>query len=95
VGIVVIRAIVIIVPLLVSLMLDAVSFLALILDLVVCISIADDVTQVSFVPTLVALLWWSDAAGRVPVQAQAVVRVLIPPSVSTLGGGYLSYPVPI
>jgi hypothetical protein len=86
VGLVVIRAKVIIVPFLTSFMLHAVSFLAPIFNPVTCISVANDVTQVSPVSILVALLWWSDVASRVPVCAWAVVRVLTLPSVSTHRG---------
>jgi hypothetical protein len=56
VGLVIIRAIVIIVPFIVSFTLDAVSFLALIFDSVTCISVADNVMQVSLVLVSVALL---------------------------------------
>jgi hypothetical protein len=87
VGFIVIRAIVIIVPFLTLFTLDKISFLALILNPVVCFSVVDDITHVSFIPTLVALLRWSDAASRVPVWNQVVVKVLTPPSVSLLGGG--------
>jgi hypothetical protein len=90
VGFIVIRAIVIIVPFLTLFTLNKISFLALILNPVVCFSVADDITQVSFIPTLVALLRWSDAASRVPVWNQVVVKVLTPPSVSLLGGGVLN-----
>jgi hypothetical protein len=56
VGLVVIRAIVIIVPFIVSFTLATVSFLALIFDPVTCISVADNVMQVSLVLVSVALL---------------------------------------
>jgi hypothetical protein len=76
VGLVVIRAKVIIVPFLTSFMLHAVSFLAPIFNPVTCISVVDYITQVSFLPIWVMLLRGSDAAGRVPTRALAVVRVL-------------------
>jgi hypothetical protein len=47
VGLIIIRAIVIIVPVIASFALNAVSFLVPIFNPVVCISIADNVTQVS------------------------------------------------
>jgi hypothetical protein len=90
VGIVVIRAIVIIVLFLAPFTLGAASFLMPILDPIVSISIADDIMQVSFISTLVVLLWWSDAAGRVPVWAWAVVRILTPPPISVLEGWVLN-----
>jgi hypothetical protein len=63
VGIIVIRAIIVTVPFHASFVLDAVSFLTLVLNSTVCVSVADDIPQVSFVLTLAALLRWSDAAG--------------------------------
>jgi hypothetical protein len=58
-------------------MFDAVLFLVSVLNPVACVSIVDDVTQVSFVSVPADLLWRSDATGRVFAQALAVVRVLV------------------
>jgi hypothetical protein len=80
----VIRAIVVTVPFLTSFKLDTVSFLMPVLDLIVCVSVVDDILQVSFIPTLATLLRWSDVVGRVPMQAWAVVMILTPPSISAL-----------
>jgi hypothetical protein len=76
VGLVIVGAIVITVPFLASFTLDAVSLLAPVFNLVACILVADDVTQVPSIPVSAALLQWSDAAGRLPVWAWEVVRVL-------------------
>jgi hypothetical protein len=76
VGIIIIRAIVVTFPFLASFLVDVVSFLIPVLDLAACISLADDVTQVSLIPTLATLLRWSDVAGRVLVQTWVVVEIL-------------------
>jgi hypothetical protein len=55
-GIVVIRAIVVMVPFLMSFVLNMISFLMLILDPATCVSILDDVPQVLFISTMAALL---------------------------------------
>jgi hypothetical protein len=56
VGLVIVRAIEIMVPFLVLFALDAVSLLVLVFYPVACISVADNVTQVSFIPISDALL---------------------------------------
>jgi hypothetical protein len=56
VGLVIVRAIVIVVTFIVSLTLDAVSFLVQVFNLVMCISVADKVTQVSAIPIPAMLL---------------------------------------
>jgi hypothetical protein len=56
VGLVIVRAIVIVVTFIVSLTLDAVSFLVPVFNLVMCISVADKVTQVSVIPIPATLL---------------------------------------
>jgi hypothetical protein len=82
------ETIIVIVPFTVSFALDAVSLLAPVFNLVVCIFVTNNVAQVPVVPILffVMLLWRSDAAGRVPTWALAVVRVLTPPLVSMFKG---------
>jgi hypothetical protein len=90
VGLVVEGPIEITVPFLAPFALGAVSFLASIFNPVTCISVANDVTQVSPVSIPAALLRWSDVASRVPVCAWAVVMVLTLPSVSTHRGWVLN-----
>jgi hypothetical protein len=63
VGLVIIRAIVVIVPFIASFTLDAVSFLALVFYPVACISVADNITEISIVPISVMPLRESYAAG--------------------------------
>jgi hypothetical protein len=53
---VIVGAIVIIVPFLTSFTLDTVSFLALVLNQAVCISIANDITQITSIPILATQL---------------------------------------
>jgi hypothetical protein len=54
-GFVVVGAIVIIVPFIASFALDVISFLALVLDPVVCISVVDNIMQIFFVSILTML----------------------------------------
>jgi hypothetical protein len=56
VGLFIVRAIVIIVPFIMSLMLDVVLFLVLVFNPIMCILIADNVTQVSIILIPTALL---------------------------------------
>jgi hypothetical protein len=63
VGLIIVRAIVIIVPFITLLMLDVVSFLAPIFNPVMCISVADDIVQIHVVLISASLLHWSDATG--------------------------------
>jgi hypothetical protein len=65
----IVGAIVVIVPLIALFMLVTLQFLAPVFYPTVCISAADDVAQVTFVPAMPShmLLRWSDAAGRVPM----------------------------
>jgi hypothetical protein len=81
VGLVIMRVIISIVHFIVS------FALGMILFLVTFISVADNVAQVSFSPISVTLHWGCDAAGRVAVQALAVVRVLTLPHVSAISVG--------
>jgi hypothetical protein len=70
--------IIIIVPLVVSFPFDAVSFLEPNFDLSACISIVDDVVQVSIIPvsSVTTFLRWSETAGQVPTWTLTLVRVL-------------------
>jgi hypothetical protein len=89
VGLIVVRAIVIMVPFLTSFALNAVSLLVPVFNLVVCISVVNNVTQLSFIPISAMHLQGSDAACRVPAWALAVVKSLAPPFVSVLESGVL------
>jgi hypothetical protein len=75
VRLVILGAIIVIVPFIALLLLVTLPLLALVLNLAVCISAADDVAQdtVVFVAPTTVLLWWSDAAGRVPMGTVPVV----------------------
>jgi hypothetical protein len=66
VGLVIVRTIEIMVPFLVLFALDAVSLLVLVFYPVACISVADNVTQVSFIPISDALLQGSDLLAESP-----------------------------
>jgi hypothetical protein len=55
VGLVIVRAMIIIVPLIAAFTLGAILFLVTILNLVACVSVANDVPQVLFILTLVEL----------------------------------------
>jgi hypothetical protein len=50
VGLVIVRAMIIIVPLFVSFAFNTISFLAPVLNLVVCTTVVNDVVQVPFIP---------------------------------------------
>jgi hypothetical protein len=63
VGLVIVRAIIIMVPFLVSFVLDTVSFLAPIFYPVTGISVAENIMQVSIFPVSVMLHRGSDATG--------------------------------
>jgi hypothetical protein len=80
VRLIVVGDIIVIVPFVVLLLLSALSISASAFNLVACISIADDVMQVTimFVMPSGALLWWSDVAGRVPVRTLSVVILVTP-----------------
>jgi hypothetical protein len=84
VRLVVVRTIIIIiVPLDTSLLLRALSLLAPVFNPTTCISAVDDIAQIAVISITpsVALLWWSDAAGRVPTGTLPVVKLVIPDSV--------------
>jgi hypothetical protein len=65
VRLVIVGAIIVIVPLATLLLLDVLPLLALVFNLIAYISTADDIVQVTVVPTMpsVALPRWSNAAG--------------------------------
>jgi hypothetical protein len=72
--------IIVIVPIIMSLLLDALKLLALVVNPATCISTVDDVAQVSVIPIMpsVMLLRWSETAGRVPVRILSMVRFMTP-----------------
>jgi hypothetical protein len=63
-----------------------ISFLVTSLDHVTCVFVADDIPQVLFFLTLATLTQRLYAAGRVPTQVLALVRVLTLPPVSSVKG---------
>jgi hypothetical protein len=77
--------IVIIVPFILSFMLNmlSLSLLASVFYPAACISAADDIAQVAVVPIMpsAALLRWSEAVGRVTVGTLLVVKLVTPGSV--------------
>jgi hypothetical protein len=79
VGLVRVGTVVVIVPFLMSFAFDVVSLLALDFNPAVCISVVYNVAQIFVVPISAALLRGSDAAGGVPAQTLAVVKVMITP----------------
>jgi hypothetical protein len=80
VRLVIVGTIIIIVPFITSLRLHALSLLASVFYLAMCISSVDDVAQVAVAPImlLAALLWWSDATGQVPMRTLPVVKLMTP-----------------
>jgi hypothetical protein len=72
--------IVVIVPLITLLLLNALTPLAPVVNHAMCISTADDVTQVSviLITPSAMLLPWSEATGQVPTWALSVVKLLAP-----------------
>jgi hypothetical protein len=63
VGLVIVRAMIIIVPLIVAFTFGRTSFLATVFDHVVCISVANDIPKVLFTLTLATLTQGPYAAG--------------------------------
>jgi hypothetical protein len=87
VGLVLVRAMLIIVPLIAAFALSAISFLAMVLDPVTHVSGTNDVPQVLSTLTLVVLIRRERyAAGRVPTRALVMVEVLTLSPVSLLKG---------
>jgi hypothetical protein len=88
VRLIIIGTIVIIVPLIMSLLLKALTLLALVFDPTACISAADDVVQISVIPISpsVVFLRWSETAGRVPVLNLSVVKLMTPCFAVTVEG---------
>jgi hypothetical protein len=72
--------IIVIVPLITSLLLDALMLLTPVVNLVMWISLVDDVAQVSVIPImpLAAILQQSETTGRVPTQTLLVVKLMTP-----------------
>jgi hypothetical protein len=80
VRLVIVGVIIVIFPLITLLLLVTHLILALVFDLVACISAADDIMQVAVVSAMpsIAHLWWSDAAGRVPMGTTPMVVLMSP-----------------
>jgi hypothetical protein len=72
--------ILVIVPLLTSFLLNALTLLAPVVNPVVCISVMDDIAQVTVMSILpmAALLRWSETTGRVPTRTLSVVKLMTP-----------------
>jgi hypothetical protein len=70
--------IIVIVPLITSLLLNALMLLAPDVNPIACISATDDVTQISVILILpsVTFLWWSETVGRVPAWTLSVVKLV-------------------
>jgi hypothetical protein len=75
---VIIETIVVIVPFFMLLLFKALMLLTPIFDLATCISIVDDVAQISIIPvsSSAAFLRWTEIACRVPVQTLPVVKLM-------------------
>jgi hypothetical protein len=76
--------IIVIVPLITSFLLNTLTLLTP----VVCISVVDDVAQISVIPILLSAVFlrWSETAGRVPTQTLSVVQLMIPYFAVTIEG---------
>jgi hypothetical protein len=72
--------IIIIVPLVTSFLLDALTLLVLVVNPVVCIYVTDDIAHVSVIPITpsVTLLQWSETVGRVPTRTLPMVNLMTP-----------------
>jgi hypothetical protein len=72
--------IIVIVPLITSFMLNALTLLALVVNLVTCISATDDIVQVTIIliPPSVALLRCSENIGRVLMRTLSMVKLMTP-----------------
>jgi hypothetical protein len=80
VRLVIVAAIIVIVPFIALLLLITLPISAPVFNPTACISTVDDVAQVAVVFAMpsTALLWWSDAAGRVPMGTIPVVIFVTP-----------------
>jgi hypothetical protein len=78
--------ILVIVPLLTSFLLNALTLLASVVNPVVCISVMDDIAQVTVMSILpmAALLRWSETTGRVPTRTLSVVKLMTPYFIVTI-----------
>jgi hypothetical protein len=67
-------------------LLNALSLLVPIFYLVVCISIMDDVAQITIVliTSSAGLLWWSETAGRVPMGTLLMAKLVASDSIITV-----------
>jgi hypothetical protein len=87
VGIVIVRAMVIVVPLVVMFMVGVISILVMILDLVACIIGTNGIPQVLSTLTLAALIQRErHVASRVPTWDLVMVEVLTSPPISSVKG---------
>jgi hypothetical protein len=80
--------IIVIVPLITSFLLNTLTLLTPVVNPVVCISVVDDVAQISVIPILLSAVFlrWSETAGRVPTQTLSVVQLMTPYFAITIEG---------
>jgi hypothetical protein len=80
VRLVIVRVVIVIVPFIALFLLVALPLSVPVLNPVACISTADDIMQVAVVSATpsTTLLWWSDAASRVPTGTMPVVIFMTP-----------------
>jgi hypothetical protein len=92
VRLVVVGAIIVIVPLIALLLLITLMISVAVFNPAVCISIADDVAEVTIVPTIpsTTLLRWSDVAGQVSMGTMSVI-ILVTPVFVLLVMDWISY----
>jgi hypothetical protein len=74
------ETIIVIISLIMSFLLNAITLLAPVVNLAACILAADDVTQISVIPIppSAVFLCWSETAGRVPTWTLSVVKIMTP-----------------
>jgi hypothetical protein len=72
--------IIVIVPLITSFLLNALTLLAPVVNPIVCISTTDDVAQISVIPILpsAVFLQLSETVDRVPTRTFSVVKIVTP-----------------
>jgi hypothetical protein len=78
VRLVIVGTIVIIVPLVALFLFHTLLFSTPVFNMVACISVTDDITQVAVIPITPSsvLLWWSDVVGFVLMRTLPVVRLV-------------------
>jgi hypothetical protein len=83
VRLVIVGTLVIKVPFITLFLFHALSFPTPVFDPTTSISVLDDITQVTVVPTTpsTVLPWWSDAAGRVLMGTPLAVKLMTPVSI--------------